>query len=77
MLMKDTARNNPEVMSEMASFIRSEADRMNSLIGSFLTFARPLQIHAVMAELRSVVARAKRTSEELLRRASIRCCVRR
>ena len=36
MLTKDTAKNNPEVMAEMASFVRSEADRMNSLIGSFL-----------------------------------------
>jgi two-component system, NtrC family, sensor histidine kinase HydH len=71
MLMKDTARNNPEVMSEMASFIRSEADRMNSLIGSFLTFARPLQIHAVMADLRSVVADVLREQSERARSCSV------
>src|SRR4051795_5184897 len=64
MLMKDTAKNNPEVMAEMASFIRSEADRMNALIGSFLTFARPLQIHAVAADLRSVVADVLREQRE-------------
>jgi len=71
MLMKDTAWNNPEVMSEMASFIRSEADRMNSLIGSFLTFARPLQIHAVMAELRSVVADVLREQSDRARNCSV------
>jgi two-component system sensor histidine kinase HydH len=37
---------------------------MNSLIGSFLTFARPLQIHAVMADLRSVVADVLREQGE-------------
>jgi two-component system, NtrC family, sensor histidine kinase HydH len=71
MLMKDTARNNPEVMSEMASFIRSEADRMNALIGSFLTFARPLQIHAVIADLRPVVADVLREQSERARTCSV------
>ncbi len=71
MLMKDTAKNNPEVMAEMASFIRSEADRMNSLIGSFLTFARPLQIHAVIADLRSVMADVLREQSERARSCSV------
>jgi signal transduction histidine kinase len=71
MLMKDTARNSPEVMSEMASFIRSEADRMNSLIGSFLTFARPLQIHAVVADLRPVVADVLREQSERARSCAV------
>src|SRR5206468_3701192 len=71
MLMKDTAKNNPEVMAEMASFIRSEADRMNALIGSFLTFARPLQIHAVTADLRSVVADVLREQGERAKSCSV------
>jgi two-component system sensor histidine kinase HydH len=71
MLTKETAKNNPEVMAEMASFIRSEADRMNSLIGSFLTFARPLQIHAVLADLRSVVADVLREQGERAKSSSV------
>lgn len=71
MLTKDTAKNNPEVMSEMASFIRSEADRMNTLIGSFLTFARPLQIHAVTADLRSVINDVLREQSERARSCSV------
>src|SRR3954464_8364147 len=49
MLTKDATRNRPELMKEMAGFIRSETDRMSSLITSFLNFARPLQIHPVEA----------------------------
>jgi signal transduction histidine kinase len=71
MLMKDTAKSNPEVMAEMASFIRSEADRMNALIGSFLTFARPLQIHAVAADLRPVVADVVREQTERAKSCSV------
>ncbi len=37
----------PEVMTEMASYIESEVDRINGLITSFLNFARPLEIHPV------------------------------
>jgi signal transduction histidine kinase len=71
MLMKDTAKSNPEVMAEMASFIRSEADRMNALIGSFLTFARPLQIHAVAADLRPVFADVVREQTERAKSCSV------
>jgi two-component system sensor histidine kinase HydH len=71
MLMKDTAKNDPEVMAEMASFIRGEADRMNSLIGSFLAFARPLQIHAVVADLRTVIADVLREKGERARSCSV------
>jgi signal transduction histidine kinase len=71
MLTKDTAKADPEVMAEMASFIRSEADRMNSLIGSFLAFARPLQIHAVMADLRSVMAEVLREQSERAKNSSV------
>ncbi|MFL6414499.1 MAG: sensor histidine kinase [Bryobacteraceae bacterium] len=72
MLSKDTAKSNPEVMAEMVSFIRSEADRMNSLIGSFLAFARPLQIHAVDADLRTVMADVMREQAPRARGCSIK-----
>ena len=55
MLTKQSAQARPEIMSEMADFIRSEVDRMNSLITSFLNFARPLQIHPVRADLKLVI----------------------
>jgi signal transduction histidine kinase len=54
MLTKSSTQKRPEVMSEMAGYIGSEVDRMNSLISSFLDFARPLQIHRVQADLRAV-----------------------
>jgi signal transduction histidine kinase len=54
MLTKSSTQKRPEVMSEMAGYIGSEVDRMNSLISSFLDFARPLQIHRIQADLRAV-----------------------
>jgi signal transduction histidine kinase len=71
MLMKDTAKDDSELISEMAGFIHCEADRMNSLIGSFLTFARPLQIHATMADLRPVVADVLREQSERAKTCSV------
>jgi signal transduction histidine kinase len=44
---------------------------MNSLIGSFLTFARPLQIRAVPADLRSVVADVLREQSARARSCSV------
>ncbi|HZS55870.1 MAG TPA: ATP-binding protein [Bryobacteraceae bacterium] len=54
MLTKSSTQKRPEVMLEMAGYIGSEVDRMNSLISSFLDFARPLQIRPVEADLRAV-----------------------
>jgi two-component system, NtrC family, sensor histidine kinase HydH len=67
MLTKDAAKCRPEVMSEMAEYIRSEVDRMNGLISSFLDFARPLQIRPVEADLRSVIDDVLRQHAELAR----------
>jgi signal transduction histidine kinase len=56
MLNQGTVLAKPQVMKEMASYIESEVDRMNSLITSFLNFARPLEIHPVMADLQETVS---------------------
>ncbi|MBV8571075.1 MAG: GHKL domain-containing protein [Acidobacteriaceae bacterium] len=55
MLEKQSIKGRPEVMAEMAGYILSETDRMNSLVASFLDFARPLQTHPVSADLGTVV----------------------
>ena len=66
MLNKKAAREKPEVMSEMAGYIQSEVDRMNSLITSFLNFARPLQVHPAEADLRAVIADVFKQQVELV-----------
>lgn len=65
MLVKSSARNNPEVMSEMSGYIRSEVDRMNGLITSFLDFARPLQIHPAQASFRTLIDQVFREQQAL------------
>lgn len=55
MLTKESTKSRPEVMSEMASYIGSEVDRINGLVASFLDFARPLQIHSIRADLASAM----------------------
>jgi two-component system, NtrC family, sensor histidine kinase HydH len=71
MLNKKAARDKPEVMSEMAGYIQSEVDRMNSLITSFLNFARPLQVHPAEADLRAVIADVFKQHAELARSRNV------
>ncbi len=71
MLLKPSTRSRPEVMSEMAGYIGSEVDRMNSLISSFLDFARPLQIRAVEADLGSAINDVLRQTSELAERCGV------
>src|SRR3954454_15896741 len=71
MLTKQSAQARPEIMSEMAGFIRSEVDRMNGLITSFLNFARPLQIHPVTADLKPVIDDVIREANGLAENAGI------
>lgn len=65
MLTKHSGQNRPEVMAEMADYIRSEADRMNELVGHFLDFARPLQIHPAADDLRTTIDSVFREQETL------------
>jgi two-component system, NtrC family, sensor histidine kinase HydH len=71
MLMKNSTKQRPEVMAEMAGYIGSEVDRMNAQIASFLDFARPLQLHAVEAALRPVIEDVIRQQGELARNRGI------
>ena len=67
MLTKPTAKKRPEVMDEMAEYIRSEVDRMNGLVSSFLDFAHPLQIHAADHDLYAVIGDVIKEQAELAR----------
>lgn len=49
---------------------------MNSQISSFLDFARPLQIHAVTAELRGVIDDVLRQQADLASRCGVRLSLR-
>ncbi len=71
MLEKPAVRNKPEVMSEMAGYIRTEVDRMNGLVASFLDFARPLQIRPAEADLAEVLEHVKREQSETARACGI------
>ncbi len=77
MLTKETLASRPEVRVEMAEYIASEVNRMNSLITSFLNFARPLQIHPVEADLNAVVDDVIRQQAELARERQVCVVVRR
>jgi signal transduction histidine kinase len=63
MLNQESVLQQPKIAIEMASYIESEVNRMNGLITSFLNFARPLEIHPVISDLKEVVA-------DLIRRQS-------
>jgi signal transduction histidine kinase len=47
-----------EVAAELAGFISSEVDRINSLVTRFLDFARPLELRLQPSELSEVIDRA-------------------
>lgn len=64
MLTKPSTKSRPEVMSEMASYIGSEVDRINGLVASFLDFARPLQIRPAKADLASAIGDVVRQQTE-------------
>src|SRR5204863_2302937 len=71
MLTRDSTKGRPEVMSEMTGYIVSEVDRVNGLIASFLDFAKPLQIRAVTADLRSTIEDVIRQQTDLARRRDV------
>jgi signal transduction histidine kinase len=72
MLTKETLELRPEVRAEMAEYIGSEVNRMNSLITSFLNFARPLQIQPAEADLSAVVDDVIRQQSELAQQRQVR-----
>ncbi len=76
MLTRDATRARPEVMSEMTGYIVSEVDRVNGLIASFLDFAKPLQIRAVPADLRSTIEDVVRQQSDLAQRRNVELSVR-
>lgn len=57
MLSKQVGPEN-EVARELAGYIASEVDRVNSLITRFLDFARPLQIRRHPADISQVIDRS-------------------
>jgi signal transduction histidine kinase len=72
MLRNPAMQSRADVMAEMAGYIGSEADRMNSLISSFLDFARPLQIRPVETDLRSAIDDVIRQQADLAARCGVR-----
>jgi two-component system sensor histidine kinase HydH len=75
MLTKQNVQQNPKVQAEMAEYIGSEVNRMNSLITSFLNFARPLQIHPAEGDLDAVVDGVLRQQADLAKQRQVRVSV--
>jgi signal transduction histidine kinase len=75
MLMKPAAKNRSEVRDELADYILSEVDRINGLVGSFLDFARPLQIHPIKADLEPVLREVERDQAELARERGVKLAI--
>jgi len=71
MLTKEILKSRPEVMAEMVEYIRSEVDRMNGLVSSFLDFARPLQVRPVLADLKAVIEDVARHQSELAKHSGV------
>jgi signal transduction histidine kinase len=59
----------------LADYILSEVDRINGLVGSFLDFARPLQIHPIKTELESVLREVVRDQAELARERGVKLTI--
>jgi len=76
MLTMQSVQQKPEVQAEMAEYIGSEVTRMNSLITSFLNFARPLQIHPAEEDLDAVVDAVMRQQADLAKQRQVRVVVR-
>ncbi|HEX4749925.1 MAG TPA: ATP-binding protein [Bryobacteraceae bacterium] len=76
MLTNPTMQCRPEVMAEMAGYIGSEVDRMNSQISSFLDFARPLQIRPMEADLRTAIDDVLHRQADLAARTGVRVALR-
>jgi signal transduction histidine kinase len=57
-MLKKSVAAHDEVASELAGFISSEVDRMNSLVTRFLEFARPMELRLETCELAEVIDRA-------------------
>lgn len=57
MLSRSVAAEN-DVAKELAGFISSEVDRVNSLISRFLQFARPLELRVETADITQTIDRA-------------------
>jgi two-component system sensor histidine kinase HydH len=72
MLKKNLAKGRPEVLAEMTDYIEAEVNRMNSLITSFLNFARPLQIQPAVADLHELIDDIVRHQFELAQSHSVR-----
>jgi signal transduction histidine kinase len=71
MLTKESVQQRPEVQAEMADYIGTEVNRMNSLITSFLNFARPLQIHPAEADLNTILDDVVRQQSELAKHRQV------
>lgn len=56
MILKSVEKEN-EIAREMAGFVSSEVDRINSLITRFLDFARPLEVRREKSDLTQVLDR--------------------
>lgn len=75
MLTRQVTQSRPEIMAEMAGYISSEVDRINSLIASFLDFARPLRMKAALNELNPLLDDIVRQQREHALKRGVRITI--
>jgi signal transduction histidine kinase len=71
MLMKPSAQSNPEIVSEISSYVISEIDRTASLISQFIDFSKPLASRPECNDLNSIVESVFSDAGDLARASDV------
>lgn len=70
-MLSQRLKRDDALTAELASYISSETERMNNLVGRFLDFARPLDLKLENHDIISVIERALKSVQEVRAEASV------
>lgn len=72
LLSRPSTQEKEEVVQELSSYIVSEVDRTNALVSRFLDFARPLELHPRIGDIRTPVEQAVSQARARAESAAVR-----